>query len=89
MLPNKFCIYYFDLLCSCVISCNFFFLFIVTYKGDIPDQDVHENSQNQGPPPSAPPPLSDMDHLEGYENTQFQSGKWTFLEVALSAYLIR
>ena len=50
--------------------------FSVTYKGDVPDQDVHENSaQGQGPPPSAPPPLSDMDNLQGYENTQFKAGK--------------
>ena len=58
---------------------SFFLIFpTVTYKGAVPDQDVHENSaQDNGPPASAPPPLSDMDHLEGYENTQFQAGKWS------------
>ncbi len=47
----------------------------VTYKGEVPEQDVHENSQDQGPPASAPPPLTDMDNLQGYENTQFLNGK--------------
>ena len=47
----------------------------VTYKGEVPDQDVHENSQDQGPPASALPPLTDMDNLQGYENTQFLNGK--------------
>jgi len=46
----------------------------------VPEQDVHENNaQGQGPPPSVPPPLSDMDNLHGYENTQFKAGKWTVL----------
>ena len=51
---------------------------VVTYKGEVPDEDVHEgNTQNQSPPADAPPPLSDMDSLQGYENTQFQAGKST------------
>lgn len=56
---------------------------IVTYKGEVPDQDVHENSQNQGPPASAPPPLSDMDNLQGYENTQFKNGEWATLFISV------
>ena len=49
----------------------------LSYKGAIPDQDVREDSaQGQGPPPSAPPLLSDMDHLQGYENTQFEAGEF-------------
>ena len=51
----------------------------VTYKGEVPEQDVHENSQDQGPPASAPPPLTDMDNLQGYENTQFLNGKGELL----------
>lgn len=47
----------------------------VTYKGEVPDQDVHEDMVHS-PPPSAPPLLSEMDYLNGYEDTQFRSGEW-------------
>lgn len=45
-----------------------------TYQGEVPDEDVPEGAAGQGPPQPSAPPLSQMEHVSGYENIGFQPG---------------
>ena len=45
------------------------------YKGDVPNEDVHENSSGQAPPQAAAPPVARMDEVSGYENVGFEAGE--------------
>ena len=44
------------------------------YHGEVPNEDVHEASSNQGPPTTSAPTLSEMDRVSGYENVNFGGG---------------
>lgn len=46
------------------------------YKGDVPNEDVHENSSGQAPPQAAAPPVARMDEVSGYENVGFEAGSY-------------
>lgn len=46
-----------------------------SFKGDVPDEDVHENTSGNGPAQPSAPPISGMDRVTGYEDVGFQSGK--------------
>ena len=44
------------------------------YKGEVPDEDVHESNATGPAAPSAPP-ISSMDQVSGYEAVNLQAGK--------------
>ena len=46
-----------------------------SYGGDVPTEDVHEKSSGEGPPQASAPPVSAMDRVSGYENTNFDTGR--------------
>ena len=43
------------------------------YKGEVPDEDVHESSA-KGPDAPSAPPISSMDRVAGYESVTMQGG---------------
>ena len=43
------------------------------YKGEMPDEDVHENNA-KGPNAPSAPPISSMDRVAGYESVNFEGG---------------
>ncbi len=51
----------------------FFLLDLPAYKGEVPDEDVHE-SNAKGPDAPNAPPISSMDRVAGYESVNMQGG---------------